>query len=300
MPRRLLAIANPISGRGRAADLAPRLEELARRAEVQIELRLTQHRGHARDLAAAAQVEGFDAVISVGGDGTMNEVVNGLGPGGLPLVIVPRGTGNVLAKELRAPKDPLRCVQALRAWQVKQRDLGRLNGERLFACFVGAGFDGECTRALSERRGAIRMSNYLPIMWRAVRDSDYQGLSYELDGASSCGPFSYVLAAITPAYGGPIELVGGADPADGALDVFALKGRIRPLRLGWILARAFAGRLGSYGCASVQRGTAVVLAASEPDQREVPIQVDGDFAGYLPARCEILPGAMSYLSMQPK
>lgn len=298
MPRRLLAIANPISGRGRAADLAPRLDELARRAEVQIELRLTQHRGHARELAAAAAGEGFDAVISVGGDGTMNEIVNGMGPGGLPLVIVPRGTGNVLAKELRAPKDPLRCAAALRAWQVKKRDLGRLNGERLFACFVGAGFDGECTRALSERRGAMRMSNYLPIMWRAVRNSDYQGLSVSLDGAEARGPFSYVLAAITPAYGGPIELVGGADPADGALDVFALRGRIRPLRLGWILARAFAGALGSYRGASVQRGQSTQITAAEPDGRDVPMQVDGDFAGFLPARCEILPGALSYIAME--
>jgi diacylglycerol kinase (ATP) len=91
---------NPISGKGRAVRLEPRLQKLAQAAEVAIEVEHTKAAGHAKELAKGAANKGFDAVIAVGGDGTVNEIVNGLGPRGLPLMVVPQGTGNVLAKSL--------------------------------------------------------------------------------------------------------------------------------------------------------------------------------------------------------
>ncbi|NUO17622.1 MAG: acylglycerol kinase family protein, partial [Planctomycetaceae bacterium] len=78
MPRKLIAIANPISGKGKAARLGPRLARLARESGVEIHLRLTTHAGHSQELAHDARAEGYDAIVACGGDGTVNDIVNGM------------------------------------------------------------------------------------------------------------------------------------------------------------------------------------------------------------------------------
>lgn len=287
--RRLLAIANPISGRGRAARLVPRLEQLAADAGVQIDVALTERAGHGRELAAGAAAAGYGAVIAVGGDGTINEVINGLGAHGLPLMVVPQGTGNVLAKELRATRRLQRYIKPLREWRTRKRDLGRLGDGRLFACFVGAGFDGQCTKALAERKGSMRMWQYVPIMLNAVRASNFTTLNLRADDENIRG-VSYALISITPEYGGPLALTAAAVPDDGRFDVLTIHRPITPLSLFKLVGYAFLRRLHRARSARFRLATRVEASADE----KVPVQVDGDFAGYLPLHAEILPGALSY------
>lgn len=287
--RRLLAVCNPISGRGHALRLLPGFENLAAASGTSIEVRLTERAGHGREFAAAAAGEGFDAVIAVGGDGTINEVINGLGAHGLPLMVVPQGTGNVLAKEIRATRKLRRYTRALKEWRLKQRDLGQLDSGRLFSCFVGAGFDGQCTRALAERKGAIRMSMYVPIMWRAIQHSDFTTLSVTGD-EKSASEAAYALVSITPEYGGPMALTGKARADDGRFDVLTIHERINPLSLVRMVGFALLRKMGSVGSARFFRSTTAAVSAQE----EVPIQVDGDFAGFLPFSAKVLPNALTY------
>ena len=287
--RRLLVIANPISGRGNARRLLPHFRELAEASGIEIEIKLTEHAGHGREVAANASDVGFDGVVAVGGDGTVNEVVNGLGPHGLPLMVVPQGTGNVLAKELRASRKVMDYLDCLLEWRIGHRDLGRLSNGRLFSCFVGAGFDGQCTRALAERKGAIRMSKYVPIMWNAIKHSDFTTLRVTSDDRCEAH-VNYSLVSITPEYGGPMWLTGKAKPDDGHFDVLTVHERITPLSLVKLLAFAMTRRMGRAQSTRFFRTAKVKIEAEE----EVPIQVDGDFAGFLPFEAEILPGALSY------
>ncbi len=288
--RRLLAIANPISGRGHAMRLLPKLDALAGKAGVEIDVQLTERPGHGRELATHAEGKGFDAVIAVGGDGTINEVINGLGPHGLPLLVVPLGTGNVLAKELRATRSLEHYINPLRNWRTRKRDLGRLQDGRLFACFVGAGFDGQCTRALAERKGAIHITQYLPIMWKAVRQSDFSTLRIDAGDKDPVQDVSYALVSITPEYGGPLALTGKARPDDGRFDVLTIHERITPVSLLKLVGYAFIRRMGRASSARFLRCTKVEISAQE----EVPIQVDGDFGGFLPISAEVLPNALRY------
>ncbi|MBK8206098.1 MAG: NAD(+)/NADH kinase [Planctomycetes bacterium] len=288
--RRLLAIANPISGRGHSLRLVPRIEQLAVRAGIEIKISLTERAGHGRELAAAAAGQGFDGVMAVGGDGTINEVINGLGPHGLPLLVVPQGTGNVLAKELKATRKLDRYVRALGEWRTRKRDLGQLSTGRLFACFVGAGFDGQCTKAFAERKGSIRMVQYVPIMWNAIRHSDFSSVVVNGEDGKTSGPSSYALVSITPEYGGPIALTGKAIADDGRFDVLTIHERISPITLLKLVGYAFVRRMGRAASARFMRCTEVEISADE----EVPIQVDGDFAGYLPVRAKVLPNALRY------
>ncbi len=287
--RRLLVIANPISGRGNARRLLPHFDKLAAAAGITIEVKLTERAGHGRELAAQAAGQGFDAVAAVGGDGTINEIINGLGPHGLPLMLIPQGTGNVLGKELRASRKVMDYLTAVREWRIGTRDLGRLSNGRLFSCFVGAGFDGQCTRALAERKGAIHMAQYVPIMWKAIKHSDFNTL--KVTGTEHCeADVSYALVAITPEYGGPMWLTAKAKPDDGRFDVLTVHQRITPLSLIKLVSFAMLKRMGSAGSTRFFRTNKVKVEADE----EVPIQVDGDFAGFLPIEAEVLPGALSY------
>ena len=286
---RLLVIANPISGRGHAKRLLPHFDELAKAADVAIDIELTKHAGHGRELAAHAASAGYNAVVAVGGDGTVNEVINGLGPRGLPLMVIPQGTGNVLAKEIKASRKVMDYLDAVKHWRIAHRDLGRLQDGRLFSCFVGAGFDGQCTRALAEREGAIHMAQYVPIMWKAVKHSDFRTLDVDSTEQHESS-VSYVLVSITPEYGGPMWLTGKAKADDGRFDVLTVHERVTPLSLVKLVSFAMLRRMGRANSTRFFRTAKVKVQAEE----EVPIQVDGDFAGFLPIEAEVLPNALSY------
>lgn len=293
MPR-LLAIANPISGRGRAAKLGPRLAKLARQSGVEIHLRLTTHAGHSQELARDAKREGYDGIVACGGDGTLNDVINGMKDAPLPVMLVAMGTGNVLAKEIGASHNPMRYLRALREWKLLKRDLGRLHDGRLFACFIGAGFDGECTRQIKEARGkgAMKMIQYVPAIWRAIKAANFSAIQVKVDGAAL--PLAnFSLASITPSYGGPLALTPGAIANDGRIDVLTIHEPIGVLSVLRMLTYAFFRCMPSHPHAKITRAARVEIAAQEPDWRQVPIQVDGDFAGYLPVSCEVLPSALT-------
>lgn len=289
MTRRVLAIANPISGRGRARALAPEIARRARDAGVEVEVRFTDHAGHGRELAAHAAAQGYDGLLGFGGDGTLNELVNGMQSRPLPMAIVPLGTANVLAKEIGARRDPAHVARALARWRVVRRDLGRMDNGRLFTCFVGAGFDGECTRALKARTKAIRMSSYVPIMWRAVLRGDFAGIRVRCGDNLRTGHFA--LCAITPCYGGPMELASGARPNDGRFEVLTVHEPVTPMALVRMLAFAFLRAMRACPSARFSNGASVEIDAPT-SARPVPVQVDGDYAGDLPVRCETLPGAL--------
>lgn len=219
----------------------------------------------------------------------VNEIVNGLGAFGLPLMVIPQGTGNVLAKELRASRKVMDYLEAVREWRIGKRDLGRMQDGRLFSCFVGAGFDGQCTRALAERDHSIHIAQYVPIMWGAVKHSDFTTLRVHSDEQCEA-QVSYALVSITPEYGGPMWLTGKARPDDGRFDVLTLHERVTPLSLLKLVAFAMLRRMGKAQSTRFFRTVKVKVEADE----EVPIQVDGDFAGFLPFEAEIIPNALSY------
>jgi diacylglycerol kinase family enzyme len=156
---RLLLIANP-----KATTTSERTRDrvialLAEHADVRAGL--TQDRGHAVELAASAAEQGYDAVVAFGGDGTVNEVVNGLlasgpAPEGPALGIIPGGHANVMAHALGLPRDPVRCArllaELLRAGNLPTIGLGRAD-ERWFTFNAGLGVDAAVVAAVEDLRG---------------------------------------------------------------------------------------------------------------------------------------------------
>lgn len=125
--------------------------------EINVEFAYTEHPGHATELAAKAAGGGFDIVVAVGGDGTVNEVAQGLIGTTTPLGIIPMGSGNGLARDLGISMDVVKSAQALIKGKTEQIDVCRINKQR-FLCTSGIGFDAQVAYKMSKAstRGFLR------------------------------------------------------------------------------------------------------------------------------------------------
>ncbi|MCB9879897.1 MAG: NAD(+)/NADH kinase [Planctomycetes bacterium] len=140
-PRRVLVIANPISGGGRGKVRAAQLADALRARGLTAECHFTTAAGDAGARARAAADEDWQTLVAVGGDGTVNEVLNGMPDPSRPLAVLPVGTANVLALELGLPKDPQAAAAAIAAGRCRSMTIG-VADDRRFLLFCGVGVDG--------------------------------------------------------------------------------------------------------------------------------------------------------------
>ncbi len=263
--------------------------------DLKVDVAETTHRGHAVELGRQARTDGLDLVIAVGGDGTVNEVVNGLladdaGTDDVPdLAIVPGGSTNVFARNLGLPEDPVEAtgflLDSVRRGQRTPIGLGRLD-ERWFTFCAGVGYDADVIRAVEELRARGKRST-LPLYTRtAIRrffaqDARKHGqialqrrgaepvLGISMAVVTNCAPWTYL-------GGRPLNPTPEASFQAG-LDVFALLGLrvFSALRhLGEITLAAGRGPRG-HDVVVLHDLPGFVLSAPKP----VPVQVDGDFLG---------------------
>ncbi|MHB8342004.1 MAG: diacylglycerol/lipid kinase family protein [Mycobacteriales bacterium] len=289
---RALVVVNPT-----ATTTSPRVREVltcALGSEFKVEAVHTGHRGHARELAVDAATEGLDVVVVLGGDGTINEVINGLLNdgirGGRPaLAVVPGGCANVFARSLGLPADPVEAtgalLDALRAGTRRSIGLGRA-GERYFAFCAGLGMDAATVRRVQEKREAGRSPTTARYVRAAVaefitgteRRRPELHLSVPADGTEEDVHLALVCNTEPWTYlgGRPVHACPQASFETG-LDVFALR-RMRVLptlrHLRQLLAAS--GR-GPHGRAilAVHDVAGLTITAREP----VAFQLDGEYLG---------------------
>jgi YegS/Rv2252/BmrU family lipid kinase len=217
------AILNPRAGVSR--DVARRAVERGHPRWNDFDLSVTEGPGHATELARAAVAVGAELVLSVGGDGTANEVARGLIGSQAALGIVPAGSGNGLARALRLPLRPVPALDALETGVRRRIDVGMLNGQP-FLNVAGVGFDAVVSRAFhdSGRRGGrrgllgyVRLSLREMIRYRAPR------LVIEAEGERlEARPFVLTLAN-GPQYGSGAVINPGGKLDDGLLEVVILE-----------------------------------------------------------------------------
>jgi diacylglycerol kinase family enzyme len=145
--------------------------ERALSSEFKVEVARTKRQGHATHLARGAGHEGFETVASLGGDGTVNEVANGLAGTAVPMAIIPGGGTNVLARSLGIPRDPIEATWYLianRANTPHRVPLGRAEG-RFFTFACGLGLDGAIVRDVERRQRLKRGMGHTYYVWSAAR-----------------------------------------------------------------------------------------------------------------------------------
>ena len=189
----VLLIVNPASRRG--ARIYHRAVEAFADAKVKCEVMMTEAPGHA-GLLAAAHAQQYDAVFTLGGDGTLMEVLSALAHKGPPVGLLAGGTGNVVARTLHIPLNPRRAVPLLLAGDQARLDLGRLGNGRRFAIGVGVGLDAtmisEAPARLKKRFGFMA---YVIGGYKAVLRNRKFTLRLTVDGTSYERTASAVLIA---------------------------------------------------------------------------------------------------------
>ena len=259
-------------------------------------VRRTGAQGQARQLAAQAVREGFATVIAAGGDGTANEVVNGIAdvPQGLASVrlgIVPLGTINVFARELGLPRDPLGAARTLAAGRELAIDLGRAEftaggrGQcRHFLQLAGAGLDARAVELVSwELKKKAGPLAYIAAGCKALREN--QPL-ITVEGADTVSG-QLVLLGNGRYYGGSFEFFPQASLRDGFLDVCVLPKVDVWSGLQALLGMA-TGRVLRFWPSRHFRLSTVTLRSSS----RVGLQLDGEYAGELPVTFSMLPRAL--------
>jgi diacylglycerol kinase (ATP) len=287
--RRFAAIVNPISGR---RNMLPRVRTIARAVERRggrLEVLVTNGPRHATELASRLGRE-VEALLVVGGDGTVGEVLNGLADSRVPLVIYRTGTENLLARELGMPSDPDEITATLVHGDEFASDVGVIGGRR-FLAMAGIGFDAECVVRMNRaRRGHITHSDYFWPIWRTYWAYRYPMLTVEADGAVIFEGRGFALIGNIARYSAGMRILLHARPDDGLLDlgVFPCGSRLRMLgHAGRALLRRHLGRWGM-----IYRQCRTVRISSD---EQVPIEVDGELGGVLPAECSVQPGAVRFL-----
>ncbi len=298
MRSRVQLIANPVSGSGKGGRLARAVLRRLQERGCSVELRETRRPGDARRFAAEAA--GFAAVACVGGDGTVNEVVNGLPPGDAPpLAMAPCGTANVLAKELGLPRNAEGIARVIADGREVRWDLGvdRVGGRR-FLLFGSAGYDAHVVHAFhAARRGPIRMWEYVVWGLQSILGYRVPCLRVELDGVLLAPGAAWVQVSNVSSYGGPLVFTPRAKADDGLFEVRVLHARRRRdvLRMFWdAILGYFLGIERTLRDVTFHRARRVRMESA--DGSPVPVQVDGDPGGHLPVEFEVVPGGIRVLA----
>jgi diacylglycerol kinase (ATP) len=282
--KRILIIHNPTSGRRRAdfmATVAVRLTDLGAR----VDIRVTQSAGHATELAAQVEPDTQDCIVAAGGDGTVNEVLNGLArlTDAPPLGVIPLGTANVLGLELGLPRKAAALAQVLFDGPTHDLYPGIMSREggdaRLFALMAGMGMDARIVAGVSSRlkrligKGAYACESM--IQWFKGGLPDYH---IDIDGVS----FQAASIIITNGklYAGRFVVAPDADISVSGFKVLLLKGG-RLDMLGNTIAM-LTNRLSRHGGVRMLDGCKITVSAPVGE----PVQADGDMMGLLPVSIE--------------
>jgi diacylglycerol kinase (ATP) len=292
VPHAPLVIVNPTAGGGRAARLIPWLRErLALRPEV--ELFVTRRPGDAEERTRSAAARGHDRVVAVGGDGTVQEVVNGLlGAGAGELGIVPIGTGNDLARSLGLPSEPGAAWTIAVGRDTRPIDVARAtNGagrRRWFASAAGIGFDAQVAAAMSSRRGwQSNRAGYLLTTLAELRRFTNRHVTIDLDGQRHELDVLFLAIANGEYYGGGMRIAPGARTDDGALDACVV-GDVSRLTALRELPRLYRGTHVRNPAVSMHRARAIEVHGDALTL----VHLDGEPFGTLPLVVSVMPGAL--------
>ena len=283
MIARALVIVNPHARR--AARAVGTVRRAFARRGVDADLVLTERRGHARELAQALAGQ-YDAVFSLGGDGTAMEVLEVATALGRPVGVLPGGTGNLVARALGTPLGAARAVDALLDGEARRIDLGRLDDGRSFAFGAGVGVDVTMLeRATTERKRRLGVFAYVvSAVDAALRHEAFEVVA-TVDGVRHTFDASAVMVLnFGTVLGGLLQLAPRVDPADGVLDrcVFAPRSLAQVLDTGW---RIVAHRLDEGPHMHFLQGRRIVVEAAPPRMA----QADGELLGPTPLSVEVRP-----------
>ena len=294
--REAVIVYNPAAGRRRERRMVEleQARQILWHSGIRTELRGTQGPGTATEIAREEVERGMQLVIVCGGDGTINEVVNGLAGTQVPMAVLPAGTANVLAKELGIPWDIPQATELIPQGQRRRIALGRVTqtktGEsRYFLCTGGAGPDGVMIYSVS--LGLKAKMGVLAYWMEGFRQLAVYGFPhFRVTTEGKVAAASMVIVGRTKHYGGPFRITTEADLFGEEFEVAVVTTRSRVVYLAY-LPMLWMGRLRRMR--GVMFWKAREVRCDLIDDPYVYAQVDGETVGRLPVVFEIVPDALT-------
>jgi len=295
-------IVNPAAGAGKTGKHWPRIKSFLQKIGVRFENDLTEAPGHAVELARAAVGKGYRLIVSVGGDGTINEVVNGMyDAGGLKNVqlgIIGTGTGGDYIRTLGVSRDYREACEHLLHPVPMTVDLGMvthdINGQkcrRLFTNFAGLGFDAEVVRATTKKFKKLgSVPSYLLGLVTTLVTYHNRDLTISIDGKTEERKVCTVIMSNGKYGGGSMFIAPQADIKDGLFDVVIIGDVSKPDLLA-SLPRIYRGTHLTHPKVTLKRAREVEIQSKQ----RIALQADGELLGEAPARFSILPTALTVL-----
>jgi len=291
--RNAALIYNPAAGRGRPEASGRRERQLDRAARLldAYGIRVTRiptiGPGSATQLARTEVAAGRDLLIACGGDGTINEVVNGMAGSAVPLAILPAGTGNVLATHLGLPWDIWRAAEYIPRGVVRRVALGQV-GQRYFVSLAGAGADGHLFYRLNQLpAGDLKYARYFWEGYRQLWLYDFPWFEVRVD--DEVIPATQLVVSRVKHYAFPIAPAADIFRDDLEVCVISARSRFRYFLYSFAV---FADKLDAFP--EVRRFPARRLQAT-PREGRVRVETDAESAGELPMEFRVVPEALSLL-----
>ncbi|MBS2961640.1 hypothetical protein KGA66_01180 [Actinocrinis puniceicyclus] len=299
-PSRPALVVNPTSGKGRGWEYGKRARAALEEAGHDV-LFVVEHTAEQAAKKARAMLEhDADSVVVVGGDGMVSLGLQLVAGTGIPLGVIPAGTGNDVARYLGLPlRDPDAAVAVVTAGHTDTFDLGRITGPgspdpRWFGAVLACGLDSKVNERANRMRRPRGPSRYTIALLAEL--GPFSAIPFVLDGPDARLELDGMLIAVGngPTYGGGMRICPQADPRDGKFQITAVDRVSKPTLLR-IFPKVFSGRHVEHPKVRVLHAAAVDLSCrDEPGrpERTVSIWADGEWAGILPARIETVPGAL--------
>jgi diacylglycerol kinase (ATP) len=292
MPPKRTIILNPFAKSEKAGPLWYELYKLNQQRKI----RLTKGPGSATKKAAKAARKGYGVIVAAGGDGTINEVINGIVGTDAALGILPLGSVNVLARELRIPlklKDAWKVIEdghtrTLDLVHMEYEVEGKLHN-RYFVQLAGFGLDAHIVKQVTwlqkKKWGPL---SYVLETFKSVSD-ELPKIQVRIDDGEPVEA-AFALAGNGRYYGGPIPVFSKASMTDGLVDMCLFQSGRRRDILNYLQAILRGAHTKTRGII-YQQAKSVEITSASP----VPVEIDGEFVGHSPVRLKVVPSALKIL-----
>ena len=302
----IVFIVNPNAAMGAAGKQWPRIEALCRERLGDCPCRITSGPGDAREFARREAQKGSRLIVCVGGDGTLNEIVNGVmndqGPVGDDVAVgfIPFGTGCDFRRTLCIPRNPLGAVELLVKGRPQAIDLGRLicldhEGRRCVRYFhnvTSFGLGGEVDERVN--RGGRKMGGFFSFLKATLISLllyNKKRIHLRVDGAFDETVVTWNIAVANGKYhGGGMCIAPGADARDGVFDV-TIVGDLNLGEIVYHLPKLYSGRISEVKKVRTLTGRRIEAFS----EQRVLLDVDGEQPGMLPVSIEMAPGALRFI-----
>jgi diacylglycerol kinase (ATP) len=296
MSERVVFLVNPASGDGGTGKRWPELAHRAARLGLEGETLFSERPGHLTELARSAVDGGARLVVAVGGDGTMNEVVNGIAGRDVDFATIPLGTGMDFGRTYGIPtkfEDAVRVAlsgtpRTIDAGRVSFRTWGGEDAERWYANVGSVGMSGAVAQRANGMSKALGgKATFFYALTRVFLEWENTDVTVRFDGEERHGKMHDVIVANGVWHGGGMKLAPDALSDDGAFDVVII-GDVGKVDFLTTAPKLYKGKHVSHPKVEVVRTARVEVDAAE----HLPIELDGEQVGTTPATFEVVPGAL--------